>query len=150
MPYRCLPLKPDNLNSVPGAYILGGETARSCPPASVSTRWQACVCSHTNSFHIHTYVVIKDFRKFKPFKKRWMSLCLFYGGECFACTCVWISRACPVAMEVTRRLGIPWDCEPPCGCWEVNPGLLEEERGECLTAASALQSHEGCFVLILA
>lgn len=34
VPYRCLPLKPDNLNSVPGAYIMGGEAARSCPLAS--------------------------------------------------------------------------------------------------------------------
>jgi hypothetical protein len=31
-------------------------------------------------------------------------------------------------------------CEPPCGCWELNPGSLEEQS-MLLTAEPFLQPH---------
>jgi hypothetical protein len=32
-------------------------------------------------------------------------------------------------------------CEPPCGCWELDSGLLEEQP-ELLTSEPSLQSME--------
>jgi hypothetical protein len=44
-----------------------------------------------------------------------------------------------------RTLGpIADGCEPPCGCWELNSGPLEE-KPVLLTAESSLQSLESTF-----
>lgn len=45
---------------------------------------------------------------------------------------VCVPHACLVPTEARRKhrvplTGITDGCEPLCGCWELNPGLLEEE-----------------------
>jgi hypothetical protein len=67
-------------------------------------------------------------------------LFLFYAHEYFAGMCVLMPT------EVTRRHWIPgtgvtdgW--ELPYGCWELNPGPLEEQQ-VFLIAEPSLQSHQ--------
>ena len=50
---------------------------------------------------------------------------------------------CGVHTEVSREHQIPWTwitdgCESPCGCWDLNPGPLEEQP-VLLTAEPSLQ-----------
>lgn len=47
----------------------------------------------------------------------------------FACICA--CHMCAVATEVRVVVRSPGtggisDCEPPCGCWTLNSGLLQE------------------------
>lgn len=55
-----------------------------------------------------------------------------YIYECFACSYVFASYVCLVPVEVRRGHQIPWTWDhgwllAPCGCWELNPGLLQEQ-----------------------
>ena len=48
-----------------------------------------------------------------------------------------------LCLHVHQRRGldpIPDGCEPPCGCWELNSGPLEEQP-VLLTAEPSLQPH---------
>jgi len=42
--------------------------------------------------------------------------------------CMYVHSVYLVAMEVRPGTGVTDGCEPPCGCWEVNPGPLPEQK----------------------
>lgn len=58
-------------------------------------------------------------------------LYLFYAHEYLPCMYVCIPCTCLMPAEFRKSVGYPGsgvadDCGPPCGCWERNPGPLEE------------------------
>jgi hypothetical protein len=58
-------------------------------------------------------------------------VCVFYVCRCFAY--LHAPCACLVAMETTRGMrslgpGTMDGCEPPCGCWELDQGPLQEQQ----------------------
>jgi hypothetical protein len=57
----------------------------------------------------------------------------YFMHECFACMDVCLPHASLVPTEARRGHCIPWNWsydgfESPCGCWESNPGALQEEE----------------------
>ena len=58
---------------------------------------------------------------------------------CFVCL-MWV-HGCSLQTHQKRASDPIADaCEPPCGCWELNSGPLEEQSG-LLTAEPSLQPH---------
>lgn len=77
----------------------------------------------------HIACLFKSFLLLLFFKRTF--LYLFYVYEYFFCMYVCIPCTCLVPEEFRKSVGSPEsgvadDCEPPCGCWETNPGPLEE------------------------
>jgi hypothetical protein len=73
-------------------------------------------------------------------------VCLFVLILCVWVLCLYINM-CSIYMQWSRRpeegsrfLGTPMTdgCEPPSGCWESNPGALEEQPMLFLTPESSL------------
>jgi hypothetical protein len=60
---------------------------------------------------------------------------------CFLCVsvsaCVYMEHT--VLQSPEKGIGFPgwYGCEPPCGCWELNPGPLQEQQ-VLLTAETPL------------
>lgn len=57
---------------------------------------------------------------------------LFFVYGYFVCMYVWVPCCMPGAHRVQKRGSDPLEqelqsYEPPCECWEMNPGLLEEQ-----------------------
>ena len=57
-----------------------------------------------------------------------------YAYGCFACMYVWVPHVCRLPMKARKDI-YAWDvtrftgsCEPPCGHWELNLGLLQERQ----------------------
>ena len=51
----------------------------------------------------------------------------------FCLACIFIHHVSAVLMEVSKRGQILLNesykcCAPPCGFWELNPGLLQEQQ----------------------
>jgi hypothetical protein len=59
---------------------------------------------------------------------------------------LWIQVHCSYLQIHQKRASDPITdgCEPPCGCWELNSGLLEEQS-VLLTAEPSLQPHDVYF-----
>jgi hypothetical protein len=63
------------------------------------------------------------------FFRLWLNVCVY---ECFACMYVYTCVQVPTEVRRVRRF--PWtgteltgSCELPYGCWELNPGPLQEQ-----------------------
>jgi hypothetical protein len=57
-------------------------------------------------------------------------LTFIYMYRCFACMYTCVPSECLVSTEVRRgsrtlRTTVTGSCEPPCGCWELNPSSLQ-------------------------
>jgi hypothetical protein len=61
-------------------------------------------------------------------------LFLFYVDWYFACVCAYVKVSGPPWAGVTDN------CDPTCGCWELNQGLLEEQP-MLLTTEPTLQPN---------
>ena len=64
----------------------------------------------------------------------------YYLSECLVCKNVCVPHVCLVPAKDRREWWIPGtrvtdSYEPPCGCWELNPGPLQEQV--LLTASPA-------------
>lgn len=71
---------------------------------------------------------------------------LFYVCERFACVwCTYVCDRCPWVPEKGIRFpgtGIMYDCEPPCGYWELNPGKaasLFQQQHRAISPAQYLE-----------
>ena len=56
-------------------------------------------------------------------------VCFILHGWMFAYMCVCVPCVCLVPTEARRGYHIYWDWnyrQLPCGCWELNPGPLQE------------------------
>jgi hypothetical protein len=62
--------------------------------------------------------------------------------------CIWIHCSCLETHQKTASDLITDGCEPPCGCWELNPGPLEVKR-LFLTTEPSLQLQLFSFKLPL-
>ena len=56
--------------------------------------------------------------------------------------------SCPQTQQKRASDPITDGCEPPCGCWDLNSGPLEE-HSVLLTTEPSLQLHNIIFVAIL-
>lgn len=69
---------------------------------------------------------------------------LLYVHGCFACTCVCVCMPAAIGGQKKRleslELGVTDGCEPPWGCWELNPGSLQGQQ--VLLPLGALSSLE--------
>jgi hypothetical protein len=52
--------------------------------------------------------------------------------------CMWIHHHCLQTHQKRTSDLITDGCEPPCGCWELNLGLLEEQSVHLTTEPSLL------------
>jgi hypothetical protein len=99
----------------------------------VSVLPKADQLQRTGSFLLNIYFVCTVF---------W-PLFLFCVYGCFTCMHVCLPSVCS-ACECQRREGDLLDaleldyncCEPPCGCWEINAGPLEERAVVFITEPS--------------
>lgn len=60
----------------------------------------------------------------------------FYVYECFIFMCTGIPCLCLVPAEARRvhqTLGVTSSCELTCGCWKLNPDLLERQVSDLLS-----------------
>jgi hypothetical protein len=55
-------------------------------------------------------------------------------------SCMWVYYRCLQTHQKRASDPITDGCEPPCGCWELNSGPLEEQS-VLLTAEPSLQPH---------
>ena len=55
--------------------------------------------------------------------------------------CTWVHCFCLQTLQKTASDPITDGCEPPCGCWELNSGPLEEQP-LLLTAEQSLQHYK--------
>ena len=74
-----------------------------------------------------------------------MCACVF-SRYVYLCTTIM-----PGALEARKRLRIPWNwcfrsCELPCGCWELDPGRLEEQT--VLLPAETSPSHPNVIIYL--
>lgn len=52
-------------------------------------------------------------------------MCMMFLPSCTMC----VSNALKPAVGARdHRTGVTGGCEPPCGCWKLNPGLLQEPQ----------------------
>jgi hypothetical protein len=76
-----------------------------------------CTCSHTYRIKMKINLTLKK----------------SYLSECFACMSVCAPPKCLVPTEARSYYqrapgtGVKDGCEPSCGCWELNPGPLQEQ-----------------------
>lgn len=88
------------------------------------------------------YFVIHHFRKYNIF----INL-LRISQQCMYFFKLWVWEFC---LDKTEDGGgspgsdVTDTCEPPCGCWELNPNSLEEEH-VLFTADPYLELHNVCF-----
>jgi hypothetical protein len=59
-------------------------------------------------------------------------------GLCLFLSCMWVHCCCLQTHQKRASDPITDGCEPPCGCWELNSGPLEEQS-VLLTSESSLQ-----------
>jgi hypothetical protein len=74
----------------------------------------------------------------------------FVGGFCFVLINLFYLYEYTVAVFKRASDSITDGCEPPCGCWELNSGPLEEQS-VLLTAEPSLQPRFYvlfCFVFL--
>ena len=87
------------------------------------------------------YFVIHHFRKYNIF-----IILLRISQQCIYFFKLWVWEFC---LDKTEDGGgspgsdVTDTCEPPCGCWELNPNSLEEEH-VLFTADPYLELHNVC------
>ena len=78
------------------------------------------------------------------------SLGLHHACFCFLCfknlfiLCLWVHYRSLQTHQKRASDPITDGCEPPCGCWGLNSGPLEEQS-VLLTTEPSLQPHHACF-----
>jgi hypothetical protein len=70
----------------------------------------------------------------------WLPLNFFFFLKIylFFYLCIWVHRSCLQTQQKRASDPIMNDCEPPCGCWELNSEPLEEQS-VLLTSEPCLQ-----------
>jgi hypothetical protein len=63
---------------------------------------------------------------------------VFYVDGCF----IWMYVCTQEESIGSHRTTVISGCEPPCGCWELN-SVLPEEQSVLVTAEPPLQSYHG-------
>jgi len=91
--------------------------------------------SPTSFYGAKSCSVVQDGLEKKLIKISFKKLLLFYVHWCFIC--VYVCEG--VDPGVTDSWGLP------CGCWELNPGLLEEQQSVLSTSEPYISLVPKCF-----
>ena len=91
---------------------------------------------------LQTWDVLKDLFCNQVMAFKIQFLVLFYVYECLnVCKCTHVVH-CPQRSEEGVGTGVTDTCQLPCGCWESNPGSLQEQS-MLLTTEPSLQPQYG-------
>jgi hypothetical protein len=61
---------------------------------------------------------------------------VFFFKNCLFILCIWVLCSCLQTHQKRASDPITDGCEPPCGCWELNSGPLEEQPVSLTTEPS--------------
>ena len=88
------------------------------------------LCSET----YYDDITVKPFRRVRKIWSTYLRIFFkdlsIYLSIYLSILCMWVHCSCPQIPQKRALVPITDGCEPPCGCWELNLGLLEE-HSEC-------------------